>query len=88
LHIVDVDLVQLDLQETNESIEPAAPSGAPVASTLTTGSWKPKVHFIWDIILDMYLGADAKKANLKDKAAFQEFYRVTVDGELLVRRHK
>jgi hypothetical protein len=55
---------------------------------LTTGSWKPKVHFIWDIILDMYLGADAKKASLKDKAAFQEFYRITVDGERIDGRWK
>jgi len=59
-----------------------------VASTLTTGSWKPKVHFIWDIILDMYLSADAKKASLKDKAAFQEFYRITVDGERIDGRWK
>lgn len=74
------------VKETNESIEPVAPSGAPTAPTLTTGSWKPKVHFIWDTILNMYLGEDAKKTAVKDKAPFQEFYRVTVDGERQSRR--
>lgn len=70
------------LKETNESVEPAAPSGAPVAqaSTLTTGSWKPQVHFVWDIILDFYFKGSSD--GLKDKASFQEFYKITVDETL------
>jgi DNA polymerase phi len=64
------------------------PSGQPVnqTSTLTTGSWKPQVHFIWDVILDTYF-KNVASSGLKDKASFQEFYRVTIDGESKQDRH-
>ena len=43
--------------------------------------------------METYFTRDGKSANLKDKASFQEFYRITVDGELAnstvcVRRHR
>jgi DNA polymerase phi len=79
LHLADV-LLCYRKQETNDPIDNSAPSGAPVTQTLTTGSWKPQVHFIWDIIMDTYFAQDDKSASLKDKASFQEFYRITVDG--------
>lgn len=72
------------LKETNESAEASVPSGAPMTqvSTLTTGSWKPQVHFIWDTILDLYFRKDASTTGLKDKSPFETFYKVTVDETL------
>lgn len=40
--------------------------------------WQPKIHFVWDLILDVYF-ADAAESRL---AAFPDFYRVVVDETL------
>lgn len=42
------------------------------------GSWKPQVHFVWDLLLDEVLSSahDGSSAH----ASFPEFFRILVDG--------
>ncbi|OXH24380.1 DNA polymerase phi subunit [Cryptococcus neoformans] len=49
-------------------------------SATITGSWKPQLHFVWNIILDRYFGSSALSTTL---APFQDFFRVVVDESLL-----
>lgn len=49
------------------------PSKAP------SGSWKPELHFVWDIIFDQLLPGPNGKPS---RGSFQEFYRVVVDESL------
>ncbi|KAF8652685.1 hypothetical protein AX16_004190 [Volvariella volvacea WC 439] len=50
--------------------------GLPRAST---ASWKPQLHFVWDVILDQLLPPES----LEPRAAlFQDFYRAVVDESL------
>jgi len=43
-----------------------------------TRFWMPRLHFVWDIILDQFIpGHDG--AN-QPQGSFQEFYRIIVDG--------
>ncbi|KAH9857639.1 DNA polymerase phi-domain-containing protein [Lenzites betulinus] len=45
-----------------------------------SGSWKPQVHFVWDMLLDQVLskGADPRAS----KGSFPEFFRIVVDESL------
>ncbi|KAI0373319.1 hypothetical protein BV20DRAFT_963165 [Pilatotrama ljubarskyi] len=45
-----------------------------------SGSWKPQVHFVWDVLLDHVLprGESARPA----KGSFPEFFRIVVDESL------
>lgn len=69
-------------QETNDSAEPnAQPNGAPLTGVnITTGSWKPQPHFVWEILLDIYFPRDGS-TSIQDKTPFQEFFKAVVDGE-------
>jgi hypothetical protein len=50
------------------------------ASSASTGSWKPQLHFVWSIILESYFPkGDAQSTG--EKAPFQDFFRVVVDGQ-------
>jgi DNA polymerase phi len=45
-----------------------------------TGTWNPKLHFVWNIVLHQY----AKTANSEStdiKSGFENFWKVAVDGE-------
>lgn len=53
----------------------------------SSGSWKPQLHFAWNIILDLYFpsqGVEAASESVKDRAPFHELFRVVVDGESTV----
>jgi len=64
------------LQETDSNDEEIGP-------TTSTGSWKPQVHFVWNIILDGYFLNDPKSfSGATGQAPFQEVFRVVVDGQL------
>lgn len=45
----------------------------------SAGSWKPQLHYVWDIVLDQLLGPNSSSS---PKGSFQEFYRVVVDGTI------
>ncbi|KAI0654742.1 DNA polymerase phi-domain-containing protein [Cubamyces menziesii] len=45
-----------------------------------SGSWKPQVHFVWDMLLDQVLPkAEGERAA---KGSFPEFFRIVVDESL------
>ncbi|TFK42972.1 DNA polymerase phi-domain-containing protein [Crucibulum laeve] len=45
-----------------------------------SGSWKPQLHFVWDVLLDQLLpGPNASRTS---KGSFQEFFRIVVDESL------
>ncbi|KAJ7063164.1 DNA polymerase phi-domain-containing protein [Mycena amicta] len=44
------------------------------------GSWKPQLHFVWDIILDQLL--PEPEASVVTKGSFPEFFKVVVDDSL------
>ncbi|EDN96952.1 hypothetical protein SS1G_01880 [Sclerotinia sclerotiorum 1980 UF-70] len=45
-----------------------------------TGTWNPKLHFVWDIVLSQYVkAANSKAKNIMSE--FDKFWKVTVDVE-------
>ncbi|OCF44480.1 DNA polymerase phi subunit [Kwoniella heveanensis CBS 569] len=49
----------------------------------TSGSWKPQLHFVWNIILDHYFPSKAGSPTAGGtEAPFQDFFRVVVDESL------
>ena len=44
-------------------------------------SWKPELHFVWDLVLD---GLLSEKAQLE--GSFPNFFRVAIDGTCAVQR--
>ncbi|KAJ7098057.1 DNA polymerase phi-domain-containing protein [Mycena belliarum] len=63
------------LKET--ATEADTESGLPKSAA---GSWKPQLHFVWDVILNQLLpGPDTL---VFTKGSFQEFFRVVVDESL------
>ena len=53
------------------------------------GTWSPKLHWVWDEIIRIYLAAESEKRKKNndinqrdpgDFASFQQFWRVVVDG--------
>ncbi|KAI0713431.1 DNA polymerase phi-domain-containing protein [Earliella scabrosa] len=47
-----------------------------------SGSWKPQVHFVWDMLLDQVLPRFTTPADRAPKASFPEFFRIVVDESL------
>ncbi|KZT28691.1 hypothetical protein NEOLEDRAFT_1160838 [Neolentinus lepideus HHB14362 ss-1] len=45
-----------------------------------SGAWKPQVHYVWDIILDALLPAEA--STKQPQGSLQEFFRIVVDDSL------
>ncbi|KDQ59553.1 hypothetical protein JAAARDRAFT_127225 [Jaapia argillacea MUCL 33604] len=43
----------------------------------TPASWKPKIHYVWDILLDNLLPPQG--SGRQPKGSFQEFFRIVVD---------
>ena len=41
-------------------------------------AWRPKVHFVWDELLDELLPSDG--CGRSPAGSFQEFFRIVVDG--------
>lgn len=81
------------LKETSESNDAAAASGDAVPTNVQTGNWKPQLHFIWDILFDVYFPESAstaagdhdllgKSLPTADRASFQDFWQVVVDEGL------
>ncbi|TYJ59151.1 hypothetical protein B9479_000140 [Cryptococcus floricola] len=50
-------------------------------SASTTGSWKPQLHFVWNIILERYF-PNSEPSTSEIDAPFQDFFRVVVDESL------
>ncbi len=47
-----------------------------------TGTWNPQLHFVWNIVLSEYAAAlKSKKDGIKSE--FDNFWKITVDGQLL-----
>ena len=44
-----------------------------------TGSYKPQVHFVWDMLLDAVLATAVHES----KSSFPEFFRIVVDGSFI-----
>lgn len=77
------------LKETSEPESSRAPSGEPVSRSVPAGTWKPQLHFIWDVLFGAYFPSSASDtANILgtsihgDKASFQEFWQAVVDDGL------
>lgn len=68
-------------QETNDSGESNGQANGTSLTgvNITTGSWKPQPHFVWEVLLDIYFGR-AGAADIQDKTPFQEFFKAVVDG--------
>lgn len=48
-----------------------------------TGTWNPKLHYVWDIVLSQYVkAANSKAKNVMSE--FDKFWKVTVDGKFSV----
>ncbi|EIW60756.1 DNA-directed DNA polymerase [Trametes versicolor FP-101664 SS1] len=45
-----------------------------------SGSWKPQLHFVWDVLLDQLLSKDGSAR--ASKGTFPEFFRIVVDESL------
>ncbi|KIJ37708.1 hypothetical protein M422DRAFT_259809, partial [Sphaerobolus stellatus SS14] len=45
--------------------------------------WKPQLHFVWSLILDLYFPPEGTALKLTHKAPFAEFFRIAVDDSLL-----
>ena len=45
-----------------------------------SGSWKPQVHFVWDMLLDQVLPKPGVQGERAPKGTFPEFFRIVVDG--------
>ncbi|GHJ85594.1 hypothetical protein NliqN6_1996 [Naganishia liquefaciens] len=71
------------LKETNDAVDSSAqPNGAPSTGVnITTGSWKPQLHFVWEILLDAYFAQDGFAA-IAEKTPFQDFFKAVVDDTL------
>ncbi|WVF67165.1 hypothetical protein IAT40_001911 [Kwoniella sp. CBS 6097] len=48
----------------------------------TSGSWKPQLHFVWNIILEHYFPQSGSSSTSGSEAPFQDFFRVVVDESL------
>lgn len=48
-------------------------------ATAKASTWKPQVHFVWDMLLDEVLSSDSGQSTEK---SFPEFFRVLVDESL------
>ncbi|RDX52694.1 hypothetical protein OH76DRAFT_1399938 [Lentinus brumalis] len=46
------------------------------------GSWKPQVHFVWDMLLDQVLPKTGAQSERAPKGSFPEFFRIVVDESL------
>jgi DNA polymerase phi len=51
------------------------------SNKLSTGSWKPQLHFVWDILLERLLPASGSSSEKKN-GSIQDFFRIVVDGKL------
>ncbi|KAF9218173.1 hypothetical protein BS17DRAFT_296846 [Gyrodon lividus] len=50
------------------------------SSNVNTGSWKPQLHFAWDIIFERLLPPSGSE--LPTQGSFREFFRIVVDESL------
>ncbi|GJJ11974.1 hypothetical protein Clacol_006212 [Clathrus columnatus] len=67
------------LKEVDIDIEDGVPASQPKSQT----NWKPQLHFVWDVIFDIYFPPENVLSNIKHKASFPEFFKVVVDDSLL-----
>ncbi|KZT60362.1 hypothetical protein CALCODRAFT_480671 [Calocera cornea HHB12733] len=47
----------------------------------SSGSWKPQLHFAWDMVLDSYF-IPTSQGKLSPPSEFQDFFRLVVDDSL------
>jgi hypothetical protein len=60
-------------------IQESEADDADESKKLSTGTWKPQLHFVWDILLDCILPTSATASTHK-AGSVQEFFRIVVDG--------
>ncbi|KDQ06741.1 hypothetical protein BOTBODRAFT_121098 [Botryobasidium botryosum FD-172 SS1] len=48
----------------------------------STGSWKPQLHFAWDVIFNQYFPGTSDAPHVAPNSSFQEFFRIVVDESL------
>ncbi|KAF8522098.1 DNA polymerase phi-domain-containing protein [Hysterangium stoloniferum] len=54
------------------------------AKSKSPAAWKPQLHFVWNMILDIYFPLDPNTAQSKiPRASYPEFFKVAVDESLL-----
>lgn len=68
-----------NLPQMAKILREAVPSEGEDAVTGARSRWQPKIHFVWDIILDTFFDQEAGENKL---ASFPDFYRVVVDESL------
>lgn len=51
------------------------------APKVNARSWKPQVHYVWDVLLDELV--PPSESTRAPKGSFQEFFRIVVDGNLI-----
>ncbi|WVR03854.1 hypothetical protein IAU60_000851 [Kwoniella sp. DSM 27419] len=61
--------------------EASAEDDEGVAASVS-GSWKPQLHFVWNIILEHYFPSSGESPAASSEAPFQDFFRVVVDESL------
>jgi DNA polymerase phi len=47
--------------------------------SVAPGAWKPQLHFVWTILLDLLLPQDE---SVSPEGSFQDFWSLVVDGKL------
>ncbi|KAH7889259.1 DNA polymerase phi-domain-containing protein [Phlebopus sp. FC_14] len=50
------------------------------SSNANTGSWKPQIHFVWDVIFDRLLPPAGSE--IPTQGSFRDFFRIVVDESL------
>ncbi len=61
--------------------ESSSPDDTPKAQQAKqTGNWNPKLHFVWNELLNHYISALSSKTH-GIKTEFENFWKVTVDGK-------
>lgn len=56
------------------------------------GSWSPKHNFVWDLVLEAYLGESGEWVDFRGRETsalptWEEFWKVAIDGKFFTRYH-
>lgn len=87
LAVTNLHVLSRILKETSEPEAAGTPNGEPISRSIPAGTWKPQLHFIWDVLFGAYFPSAAAASLLGasvqgDKASFQEFWQAVVDDGL------
>ncbi len=72
-----------NLPQLARVLKEAIPSENEAAASVGARSrWQQKIHFVWDLILDIFFSPSAAAAGETKISSFPDFYRVVVDETL------